>query len=63
MLFGAFFSIADDLVTTDNMDQDWIDLYEENEDIVQWLTPLIPTIGIFIAVIKILMTSSVRGRD
>jgi len=30
---------------------------------LQWLIPLVPTIGIFVLVIKVLMVASGRGRD
>jgi len=63
MIFGAFFTLADDFVASPNIDTDWVQIYEDEEDIVQWLVPLVPTIGIMIAVIKILMVASVRGRD
>ena len=41
----------------------WATLYEQNEDTVQYLVPLMPTMGIVIIVIKVLMTASARGRD
>ena len=63
MIFGAFFSTADSIVNNQTMNAEWIAIYEEEEDIVQWLVPLVPTIGIMVAVIKILMVASVRGRD
>lgn len=62
MIFGAFFSLAD----TSNLipeDSPWASLYEQNEDTVQYLVPLMPTMGIVIIVIKVLMTASARGRD
>ena len=60
MVLGAFFSVADQAPIAD---AEWAAIYEENEDIVQWLVPLIPTIGIFILIIKVFMVASVRGRD
>ena len=65
MIFGQFFTVADSLVNSPNstMNAAWIQIYNEEEDIVRWLVPLVPTIGIMIAVIKILMVASVRGRD
>ncbi len=41
----------------------WGTIYEANEDTVQYLVPLMPTMGIVIIVIKVLMTASARGRD
>jgi len=63
MIFGAFFTLANDFVVEPNFNAEWRQIYEEEEDIVQWLVPLVPTIGIMIAIIKILMIASVRGRD
>lgn len=60
MILGAFFTVADNVNIAD---AEWAQTYEDTEDVVQWLTPLIPTIGIFILVIKVLMVASVRGRD
>ena len=63
MIFGAFFTLANDFVVEPTFNAEWRAIYEEEEDIVQWLVPLVPTIGIMIAVIKILMVASVRGRE
>ena len=63
MIFGAFFTTDDNIVNNATMTPEWQAIYEEEEDIVQWLVPLVPTIGIMVAVIKILMVASVRGRD
>ena len=41
----------------------WLDAHNEVETTLLFLIPLAPTIGIFILVIKVLMTASVRGRD
>ena len=61
MILGVVYSLADTIVPT--LDADWQATYEETEDVTQWLVPLVPTIGIFILVIKVLMTASTRGRD
>lgn len=65
MIFGAFFTVGDAFVLANNstINSDWQTIYTEEQEIVQWLVPLVPTIGIMIAVIKILMVASVRGRD
>lgn len=60
MILGSFFSVADNIEITD---AGWAATYEETEGIVQWLVPLIPTMGIFILIIKVFMVASVRGRD
>lgn len=61
MIFGSFFTMMDDNNFTINAE--WQALYETNEDTVQYLVPLMPTFGIIIIVIKVLMTASARGRD
>ncbi len=65
MIFGAMFTVGDNFVLANNstVNADWQVIYQEEQEIVKWLVPLIPTIGIMIAVIKILMVASVRGRD
>ena len=72
MIFGAFFNVADisGLVSTSSCEASptsaacqWGTIYETNEDTVQYLVPLMPTMGIVIIVIKVLMTASARGRD
>ena len=72
MIFGAFFNVADisglldptacDTSPTSAACQ-WGTIYENNEDTGQYLVPLMPTLGIVIIVIKVLMTASARGRD
>ena len=72
MIFGAFFNVADisGLVSTASCTASptsaacqWGTIYETNEDTVQYLVPLMPTLGIVIIIIKVLMTASARGRD
>lgn len=63
MIFGEFFTMMDNTGITNNINAEWLALYEQNEDTVQYLVPLMPTFGIIIIVIKVLMTASARGRD
>ena len=72
MIFGAFFNVADisGLVSIESCETSptsaacqWGTIYEQNEDTVQYLVPLMPTMGIVIIIIKVLMTASARGRD
>ena len=58
-ILGVFFTLADDL----EISASWQTTYDETEEVVRWLIPLMPTIGIFILVIKVLMVASTRGRD
>ena len=60
MIMGAFFSAADNMPIES---AEWQQTYEDTEDVIMWLSPLIPTVGIFILVIKVMMVASVRGRD
>lgn len=57
IILGSFFSIEVD------MNESWSDTRNEVQTVVQWLIPLIPTVGIMILVLKVLMVASVRGRD
>ena len=61
MIFGSFFTLMDNNNFT--ISAEWTAIYEQNEDTVQYLVPLMPTMGIIIIVIKVLMTASARGRD
>lgn len=58
MLLGSVFTALDSL--PDNPNTGWSNLYETNKTTVQFLVPLIPTIGIFIIVIRILMRAGQR---
>jgi len=60
MILGQFYSAADNINIADPT---WQIVYDDTEAVTQYLVPLIPTIGIFILVIKVLMVASVRGRD
>jgi len=61
MIFGSFFSLMDTGGMTINAE--WSEIYEKNEATVKYLVPLMPTLGIVIIVIKVLMTAAARGRD
>lgn len=58
MILGPFFS-ATPAIT----DPTWQTTNTNTQNVIKWLVPLVPTIGIFIFVIKVLMVASVRGRD
>jgi len=60
MTLGAFFSVADGVPIAD---VSWQTTYDDTEGVIQYLVPLIPTIGIFVAIIKIFMVASVRGQN
>lgn len=61
IIFGAFFSLMDNNNFTINAE--WTTIYNQNKTTVEYLVPLMPSLGIVIIVIKVLMTASARGRD
>ena len=61
IVFGAFFTQINNMPQTSNAD--WAAIGVTNENTVKYLVPLMPTLGIVIIVIKVLMTASARGRD
>ena len=73
IIFGVMFTLVPMILgqvwTTmgeDNMpiaDPEWQKTYNNTESRLQYIIPLIPTMGLMVVVIKILMISSVRGRD
>ena len=63
MILGSVFTVMENNLTNGSMTQEWIDVYNNTKETTQYLVPLIPTIGIFILVIKVLMVASARGRD
>ena len=60
-ILGKFFTVLDPQSTS--LTNGWLQIYQQNEASAKFLVPLIPTIGLFILIIKVLMTASVRGND
>lgn len=60
LVLGTFWSAASNV---DIANADWQAIYDDTETQVQFLVPLMPTIGIFIFIIKVIMAASTRGRD
>ena len=59
-ILGQFFSAHNaDAIT----DPEWRAIYLETEDVIKWIIPLIPTVGIFVLVLKVLLVASTRGDD
>ena len=58
MVLGMFFSLDVPV-----MDPEWAATQQETEDVVRWLVPLVPTLGIFVFIIKVMMAAAARGRD
>lgn len=61
IVFGAFFTQMDNMAP--NVSAEWAAIGVTNQNTVKYLVPLMPTLGIVIIVIKVLMTASARGRD
>ena len=59
-ILGMFYSAQDNMPIANS---DWAEINTNTRGIVAYLVPLIPTIGIFVLVIKVLMVASTRGRD
>lgn len=60
IIFGSLYNILDDIAIND---PGWSAIYEQNKDLTKFLVPLIPTVGIVIFLIKVLLVASVKGRD
>ena len=60
MILGQFFSALDN---SNISDPAWRAVADENEATMRFIIPLVPAIGLFILVLKVLMVASVRGRD
>ena len=58
IILGSFFSID---VPISN--PAWAQTNIETQEVIRWLVPLVPTVGIFIFIIKVFMVASIRGRD
>lgn len=58
MILGVVFSVDVDIA-----DPAWEQIGIDTESRLQWLIPLVPTIGIFVLIIKVLMVAAGRGRD
>jgi len=61
MILGSVWTVMDG--QTGTMAPEWLTMYNETKGTIQYLIPLIPTIGIFILIIKVMMVASARGRD
>ena len=61
IIFGAVFDIIGS--GSIQLSSSWQAIYDQNETTVKYLVPLMPSMGIVIIVIKVLMTSAARGRD
>lgn len=60
MILGQFYSVLGNMTIES---ASWQQTYDETEAITQYIVPLVPTVGLFIFIIKVLMVAAVRGRD
>lgn len=60
VIFGAVFSIGDDWQWNGSS---WQAIYNQNQDTARLLVPLIPSFGIVLIVVKVLMAATTQGRD
>ena len=60
-IIATFFSAYED--NQAELSPEWNAMYMTTTDQVRYLIPLIPTIGIFIIVLKVLLSASSRGAD
>ena len=58
MILGAFFSVLPPAMTTQ-----WQAVNVRTQTVIQWLIPLMASLGIFIFILKTLMAATVRGAD
>jgi len=56
---SSFFSAF----SPEGLEPEWLATYNETENAVRYLIPLVPTLGIFVIVLKVLMVASARGGD
>ena len=60
LILGSFFSLMDAFTITDPV---WKNIYLENKELAELLTPITFSMGLLVAIIKILMVATSRGRD
>jgi len=58
IVLGTFFSNTP-VIT----DPTWAGINSRTQNVLSWLIPLAPTVGIFVFIIKVFMVASVKGRD
>ena len=58
MILGAFFSALPPAMTTQ-----WQAVNVRTQTIIQWLIPLTASLGIFVFVVKVLMSATTRGGE
>ena len=60
IIVGTFFdSIDSEAIIPEG--SAWQGMYNQNEETVKYLVPLIPTFSIFVIVVKVMLNASARG--
>ena len=60
LMFGLFFSVMGRFVIHDPA---WSAIYDNNKALVELLVPIIFSLGVTVAILKIFMGSTNKGRD
>lgn len=60
LIFGLWFSVMDNF---DIENEAWSSIYDSNKALVEMLVPITFSMGIVMAVLKIMMSATNRGRD
>lgn len=60
MILGQFYSVLGNMTIESAA---WQQTYDDTEAITRYIVPLVPTVGLFIFIIKVLMVAAVRGRE
>lgn len=62
-ILGAVFTVIGNLMVSMEINPEWVATYDEVDALSQYLVPLIMSLGIVIAVIKVIMVAGGRGND
>ena len=60
LILGSFFSLMDGYAISD---ESWQNIYLENKELAELLVPVTFSMGLVVAIIKILMVAASRGRE
>lgn len=62
-ILGAFFTVVGDTFDAMGINSEWTETYGEIDSLSQYLLPLIMSLGIVVAIIKVIMVAGGRGAD
>lgn len=63
MILGTVYTVVGDLVGTSNMNEDWVVIYNDLDELSRTLVPMVFSLLLVLLVIKVLMAAGVRGGD